>query len=112
MTAPRDNLIPGTLNLLILKAVSTGPLHGYGISKWILDRTTDVLRVEEGVLYPALHRLEKDGTLEAEWGRNDTGRRAKFYSLTPAGTERLTAEIERWRRTSRAVEVVIAAEGA
>ena len=110
MTAPRDNLIPGTLNLLILKAVSTGPLHGYGISKWILDRTTDVLRVEEGVLYPALHRLEKDGTLEAEWGRNDTGRRAKFYSLTPAGTARLAAEIERWRRTSRAVEVVIAAE--
>lgn len=111
MTSSRDNLIPGTLNLLILKAVSTGALHGYGISKWILDRTTEVLRVEEGVLYPALHRLEKEGSLESEWGRNDTGRRAKFYELTPAGAERLAGEIERWRRTSRAVEVVIAAEG-
>lgn len=112
MTSSRDNLIPGTLNLLILKAVSTGPLHGYGISKWILDRTSDVLQVEEGVLYPALHRLEREGMLESEWGRNDTGRRAKFYELTPVGAERLAGEIERWRRTSRAVEVVIAAEGA
>ncbi|HSH76009.1 MAG TPA: helix-turn-helix transcriptional regulator, partial [Longimicrobiales bacterium] len=76
-----------------------------------LDRTTDVLRVEEGVLYPALHRLQKDGSLEAEWGRNDTGRRAKFYSITSAGTERLAAEIARWKRTSRAVDVVITAEG-
>lgn len=112
MSTSRENLIPGTLNLLILKAVSAGPLHGYGISKWILDRTTDVLQVEEGVLYPALHRLEKEGALEAEWGRNDTGRRAKFYSLTPVGADRLEAEIERWRRTSRAVDVVIAAERA
>ena len=112
MTTSRDNLIPGTLNLLVLKAVSARPLHGYGITKWIVDRTEDVLRVEEGVLYPALHRLEKDGSLEAEWGRNDTGRRAKFYTLTPSGAERLRTEVGRWRRTSRAVEVVITSEGA
>jgi PadR family transcriptional regulator len=112
MVTPRDNLIPGTLNLLVLKAVSTGPLHGYGVSKWIIERTEDVLRVEEGVLYPALHKLEKDGSLEAEWGRNDTGRRAKFYTLTESGSDRLEAEVKRWRRTSRAVEVVIAVEGA
>jgi PadR family transcriptional regulator len=112
MTSPRDNLIPGTLTLLILKALSDGPLHGYGVNKWILDRTEDVLRVEEGVLYPALHKLEKEGNLEAEWGRNATGRRAKFYTLTASGADRLTREVERWRRTSRAVEVVIAGEGA
>jgi len=112
MTTSRDHLIPGTLNLLVLKAVSSGALHGYGITKWILGRTEDVLRVEEGVLYPALHRLEKAGSLEAEWGRNDTGRRAKFYTLTPSGAERLRTDVERWRRTSRAVEIVIAAEGA
>jgi PadR family transcriptional regulator PadR len=112
MTTSRDNLIPGTLNLLVLKAVSARPLHGYGITKWILERTEEVLRVEEGVLYPALHRLEKAGSLEAEWGRNDTGRRAKFYTLTPAGAERLRTEVERWRRTSRAVEVVITSGGA
>jgi len=112
MTTARDNLIPGTLNLLVLKAVSARPLHGYGITKWIVDRTEDVLRVEEGVLYPALHKLEKAGSLEAEWGRNDTGRRAKFYTLTASGAERLRTEVERWRRTSRAVEIVITSEGA
>ena len=107
MSEPRDKLIPGTLNLLILKSLTWGPLHGYAISKWMLERTEEVLRVEEGVLYPALHRLEKEGFLEAEWGRNDTGRRAKFYSLTPAGIKRLAAETTRWRRSARAVEIVL-----
>jgi PadR family transcriptional regulator PadR len=107
MAEPQSKLIPGTLNILILKSLTQGPLHGYAISKWVLERTEDVLRVEEGVLYPALHRLEKDGCLEAEWGRNDTGRRAKFYSLTPAGRERLEAETARWRRSARAVEIVL-----
>lgn len=107
MTEPRDKLIPGTLNLLILKSLTWGPLHGYAISKWVLERTDEVLHVEEGVLYPALHRLEKDGCLEAEWGRNDTGRRAKFYSLTPAGSRRLDTETSRWRRSARAVDIVV-----
>ena len=107
MAAPRDKLIPGTLNVLILKSLTWGPLHGYAISKWVLERTEEVLRVEEGVLYPALHRLEKEGCLEAEWGRNDTGRRAKFYTLTTVGLKRLEAETVRWRRSATAVETVL-----
>jgi len=107
MAEPRDKLIPGTLNVLILKSLTWGPLHGYAISKWVLERTEEVLRVDEGVLYPALHRLEKEGCLKAEWGRNDTGRRAKFYDLTPAGIKRLETETTRWKRSARAVETVL-----
>ena len=107
MTEPRNSLIPGTLNVLILKALSWGPLHGYAISKWIQRSTDEVLRVEEGVLYPALHRLERDEFLEAEWGVNDTGRRAKFYSLTAAGKKHLEAEVARWKRSSEAVSSVL-----
>jgi len=107
MAEPRDKLIPGTLNALILKSLTWRPLHGYAISKWILERTEEVLRVEEGVLYPALHRLEKEGCLKADWGRGDTGRRAKFYSLTPTGLERLDAETARWRRSAGAVETLL-----
>ena len=107
MAAPRDKLIPGTLNVLILKSLTWGPLHGYAISRWVWELTEEVLRVEEGVLYPALHRLEKEGCLEAEWGRTDTGRRAKFYALTPVGLRRLEAEAARWRRSAKAVETVL-----
>ena len=107
MADSRGTLIPGTLNILILKSLTWGPLHGYAISKWVLERTEEVLRVEEGVLYPALHRLEKDGCLEAEWGRNDTGRRAKFSSLTPGGLKRLETKTARWRRSAGAVETVL-----
>ena len=107
MTDARDPLIRGTLAALILKSLSWGPLHGYAIARWVQDRTSDVLRVEEGVLYPALHRLERDGLLRADWGKNDTGRRAKFYSLTSLGTERLESEVARWRRSSEAVTTVL-----
>ena len=100
MSGKRDNIIPGTLNVLILKAVSWGPLHGYAISKWIQQRSEEQLRVEEGVLYPALHRLERDGLLASEWGVNDTGRRAKFYALTARGERQLQAEVRRWKRSS------------
>ena len=82
-----DPLIRGTLNALILKSLSWGAMHGYAIAKWVQKQTSDVLHVEEGVLYPALHRMEKNGMLRADWGKNDTGRRAKFYSLTPAGRD-------------------------
>jgi transcriptional regulator len=109
MTGKRDSLIPGTLNVLILKALSWGPLHGYAVSKWVLQATDDELRVEEGVLYPALHRLERDGLLESEWGINGTGRRAKFYALTARGRRQLQAEIARWERASAAVSRVLAA---
>lgn len=112
MAKSRDKLIPGTLNVLILKSLTWGSLHGYAISKWISERTEEVLRVEEGVLYPALHRLEKEGYLEAEWGRNDTGHRAKFYALTSIGRARLESETLRWRRSARAVEIVLEAKEA
>jgi len=104
----RDNLIPGTLGLLILKSLSHAPLHGYALSRWIEQQTGDVLRVAEGVLYPALHQLEGEGCLRADWRRHDTGRRAKFYSLTERGRKRLQEEAARWRRSSRAVEMVLA----
>ena len=110
MGTPPANLIPGTLNVLILKALTQGSLHGYAISKWIRQASEDVLRVEEGVLYPALHRLEKEEWLRARWGVNDTGRRAKFYSLTPLGKRKLQAGIARWKRSSRAVSTVLDVE--
>lgn len=103
----RDNLIPGTLNVLILKALSLGSAHGYALSRWIHESSREVLRVEEGVLYPALHRLERDGMIESRWGRNDTGHRAKFYTLTRKGRTLLKAEIERWSRSSGAVWAVL-----
>ncbi len=110
MGKPHDSLIPGTLNVLILKALTRGPLHGYAISKWVQQTSEDVLRVEEGVLYPALHKLEKEKWLRAEWGVNDTGRRAKFYSLTPLGKRKLQAEVARWKRPSQTVSTVLDAE--
>lgn len=112
MGSKRDNIIPGTLNVLVLKALSWGPSHGYAISKWIQQRAADELRVEEGVLYPALHRLERDGLLDSEWGINDTGRRAKFYALTARGRKRLEAEVRRWRKSSAAVSRILDARRA
>lgn len=90
------DLLKGTLDVLILKTVSWGPLHGYGISRWIRERTGDVFRVEEGALYPALRRLEKRGWLRAEWGESETGREARFYELTTAGRQRLSREVRDW----------------
>ena len=110
MTPERENLIPGTLNVLVLKALSLGSLHGYAISKWIGETTRELFQVEEGVLYPALHRLERDGLVESEWRRSDRGRRAKFYSLTPSGKEALEDEVRRWDRSSSAVSRVLRAE--
>ena len=112
MGKPHDSLIPGTLNVLILKALTRGSLHGYAISKWLQQTSEDVLRVEEGVLYPAPHRLEKQKWLRAEWGVNDTGRRAKFYSLTPLGKPKLEADVARWKRSSQAVSTVLDVEEA
>ena len=101
-------LMPGTLDMLILKALAAGPMHGYGVAEWIANRSHDVLRVEEGALYPALHRLEMRGLLAAEWGASENNRRAKFYGLTPAGQKHLAAESERWTRLSSAIGFVMA----
>lgn len=88
-----------------------GPRHGYGIGKWISRATDDILQVEEGVLYPALHRLERDGLVAAEWRRAPSGGRAKFYESTSAGRRSLAEETQRWERSSGAVTKVLEAEG-
>lgn len=100
-------LLQGTLDLLILKALARGAMHGYGIAEWIHQTSEDVLRVEEGALYPALHRLELRGLLSAEWGLSDNNRRAKFYALTSAGRKRLAQETEFWQRMSGAVARIL-----
>ena len=97
------DLLRSSLDLLILKALSWAPMHGYAISEWIDDATRSVLLVEEGTLYPALHRLENREWITAEWGRSDNNQRAKFYSLTPKGRAQLRAEVKSWTAYSKAV---------
>jgi PadR family transcriptional regulator, regulatory protein PadR len=111
MEGKMDNgeLIQGTLDMLILKALVRGPMHGYGVAEWIHETSQQVLKVEEGALYPALHRLELRGVLKAEWGLSDNNRRAKFYRLTAAGKKRLNTESQRWTRLSAAVAFVMQA---
>jgi len=100
---PKAELLPGTLDLLILKAVSLGPLHGYGVLLRIQQISAGALLVEQGALYPALYRLEEKDQLASEWGTSENNRRAKYYSLTPAGKKQLAREEEEWRRTSSIV---------
>lgn len=101
------DLLQGTLDLLILKSLARGSMHGYGVAEWIHQTSEDVLRVEEGALYPALHRLELRGLLGSEWGLSDHNRRAKYYSLTAAGRRQLAQETEYWRRMSGAVARIL-----
>ena len=96
-------VLQGTLDLLILKALSWGSAHGYAVARWIEDATGDALRIEEGSLYPALHRLEERGHVSAEWGLSENNRRAKFYALTAEGRRQLRAESASWHRFARAV---------
>ncbi|MBM3788949.1 MAG: PadR family transcriptional regulator [Acidobacteria bacterium] len=100
--------LQGSLDLLVLKTLaSAGPLHGYGIAVHIQNYSGDVLRVEEGSLYPALHRIEQAGWIRAEWRRSEKNRRARFYRITPAGKKRLSAEEETWRTVTAAVARVL-----
>jgi PadR family transcriptional regulator PadR len=109
-TKPAEGeLIQGTLEMLILKALRRGPLHGYGVAEWIELTSQQVLKVEEGALYPALHRMELRGFIKAKWGISDNNRRAKFYELTLEGQKRLDAETQRWARLSSAVAFVMQA---
>ncbi len=103
----RQRLLHGTLDTLILRTLEHGPLHGYGIARWIEERTGDAVRVEEGSLYPALYRMEKKGLLSSEWGMSELERRAKFYRLTERGRARLRAETEEWLRFSEAVTALL-----
>jgi PadR family transcriptional regulator PadR len=102
-------LLQGTLDTLVLKALTWGPRHGYAIARWIRETTRDELAVEEGALYTALHRMQKRGWLRADWGLSENNRKAKYYSLTPAGRTELARGSEQWRRYSRAVVRVLEA---
>ena len=104
-----SDLFTGSLDLIILKAVSWGPMHGYAIGRWIRTSTSDALTLQEGALYPALHRLERRGLLDEEWGMTDTNREAKFYRLTPAGRKALRDETARWQSYSKMMTTVLAA---
>lgn len=101
------DLLRDTLDLLILKTLSRGEMHGYDIAEYLEERSEEVLRVEEGALYPALHRLEIRGLLAAEWGVSDNNRRAKYYRLTAAGRKQLAEETAHWRRMSSAIARIL-----
>jgi PadR family transcriptional regulator, regulatory protein PadR len=103
-------LLRGTLDVLILKTLSWGPAHGYAVASWIEQVTDDALRVEEGSLYPALHRLERRGLIESEWGLSENNRRAKFYRLTESGRRQLQADSSNWGRFAAAVAKVLGGE--
>ena len=107
MTEAKSDLLQGTLDVLILKTLSTGQMHGWGISQRIQQLSQDVLQVNQGSLYPALYRLENQGWIKAEWGTSENNRRAKFYELTRAGRRQLTEETESWERFSAAVARVL-----
>lgn len=108
---PRDiiDAVQGTLDFLILKALSWDAMHGYAIARWIRDKSADELQIEEGTLYPALHRLEDRGLLKAEWGLSENRRRAKYYRLTADGRRELRQRAENWQRYARAVDLIVAA---
>jgi len=101
------DLIQGTLEILILKALVRDAMHGYGVAEWIHQTSQQVLRVEEGALYPALHRLELRGLLDSQWDTSENNRRAKYYQLTAEGKKRLAAESQRWARLSSALAFVM-----
>jgi PadR family transcriptional regulator, regulatory protein PadR len=100
-------LLQGTVELLILRALQAGPGHGYSVSRWVRERTEGVLSMEDAALYQALHRLERKGWIEAEWGLSENNRRAKYYALTTEGRRQLRAEVTVWRRYAEAVFKVI-----
>ena len=103
----RGELVQGTLDMLILKTLARGPMHGWGIAQFIQETSEDVLRVEEGSLYPALHRLELEGLIDAEWGQSENKRRAKYYRLTDRGRKELVKESEHWQLLARAIARVM-----
>ena len=107
MAGPKTDLLQGTLDMLILKALSAGPMHGYGVGRRIGQLAEGLLRVEEGSLYPALYRLEERGWRQSDWGTSENNRRARFYALTAAGRRQLGVEEENWRRLVLAVGKVM-----
>ena len=107
MEQEKSEVLKGTLDMLILKVVAIGPVHGYAISQRLQQMSKDFFQVPEGSLYPALHRLEDRGWLQAKWQETETGREAKFYSLTRAGRKQLSIEMQNWQRLSEAVALIL-----
>ena len=107
MAQPAPEILRGTLDLLILKALSWGPAHGYAVARWVQAATNDALAVGEGTLYPALHRLEERGWITARWGASENNRQAKFYQLTRDGRKQLAEETRNWERLAAAVGRVL-----
>jgi transcriptional regulator len=103
------DLLQGTLDLLVLKTLTWGPLHGYAVARWIRETTNDELLIEEGALYTSLHRMEKRGWVAAEWGLSENNRKARYYRLTPAGRRQLRGKTAAWERYARAVFKVVEA---
>lgn len=107
MARDTSDLLHGTLDLLVLKALATQPLHGFGLTKWIEQRTRDKIEIVDSALYKALHRLEDAGAIDAEWGVSENNRKAKYYSLTPKGRQMLRAEMATWKRYVSAISHVL-----
>ena len=107
MSVPKSELLQGTLDLIILRTLALGPMHGWGISLRIQQISEDVLRVNQGSLYPALHRLEAAGWIESEWGASDNNRQAKFYRLTAAGRRQFDTEVGEWKRIAVAISLAL-----
>jgi PadR family transcriptional regulator, regulatory protein PadR len=105
--APDLGLLQGTLDVMILKALSWGPMHGFAVAKWVRSTTDDVLQIDDGALYPALHRMEHRGLIDADWDLTENKRRAKYYRLTPKGRQELRSRVTSWDRYSSAVSKVI-----
>ena len=110
MPNPRAALLKGTLDLLILKTLTLGPQHGYGVARWLEKSSKDLLRIEEGSLYPALYRMEERGWIRSEWGMSETNRKAKYYRLTGEGRSQLEAQTSGWERLVDAVTLVLRAQ--
>ena len=111
MPTPKADLLKGTLDLLILKALTFGPRHGYGIARWLEESSRDLLQIEEGSLYPALSRMEKRGWIQSEWGSSDNNRRAKYYRLSSEGRDQLHAQAQGWERLVEAISLVLHKQG-
>jgi transcriptional regulator len=109
MTDRSLDLLQGTLDVLVLRTLAWGPMHGYAVSRWIRDRTDGVIEIEDAALYKALHRLERSGAVDAEWGVSENNRRARYYRLTRDGRKQLRSEESAWRRYTEAVAKVLAA---
>ena len=110
---PADlDLFRGTLDLFVLKTLSWGPMHGLAIARWIDQITDSGLQIEEGALYPALHRMEQKGWIAGEWGTSENGRRARFYSLTPQGRRAYQAQLANWKRYTSVANLILSAKGA